>query len=770
MRRKSAYWIVVLLFQMAGVGCGGNPAAVTIDSVGTDTPRIADVKTESFEPEAVVFIETVSKEIATDYISWDLQPEDNAEPLPECDPGEGCFLDECTQNQECQSGWCVEHMGQKVCTETCQEECPAGWTCSQVGASDPDVVFICVSNFTNLCRPCNEAADCAGAAGTEDACVAYGDQGAFCGGKCGEDGQCPWGFECQTVTTVDGIELDQCVADTGLCPCTDTAVELGLFTNCQVSNEFGTCQGKRVCTADGLTDCDAPEPAEETCNSLDDNCDGDVDEGDIVEGIGVCDDGNDCTDDNCLGTDGCENVDLSEGECVDDDVCTVADHCEAGVCVGNPVLCDDQNECTDDQCDGAGGCVFVDNASDCDDGNPCTVADECSGGECQGVEVPCDCQADEDCLEFEDGDLCNGTLFCDLAQWPYKCAVGPETVVECEEPVPGSDAICLKSSCDPPTGQCSLLPDHEGFACEDGDACTIGDKCVVGACTSGVPNVCADNNPCTDDVCDAETGCVFTDNLLPCEDGNVCTTSDICAGGACQPGEPLVCSDDNGCTDDACDLALGCLFVANDAGCDDDVACTIGDHCADGECVYDDLDSCEDDNPCTDNYCDPAKGCVATLNEALCDDDDICTSGDHCDLGECVFVDEMVCNDFNPCTDDVCDPVQGCVFTINQGFCDDFNACTAGESCVAGICGGAEPVVCDDGDDCTTDSCDNVIGCQYESICVGSYAVAIVPAAFTQQAMAAGTLTLTVGQSNAGLQESEESSAHFGLCPISIAE
>jgi len=35
---------------------------------------------------------------------------------PGCIPGEGCFLDPCTDNAQCQSGWCVDHMGAGVCT------------------------------------------------------------------------------------------------------------------------------------------------------------------------------------------------------------------------------------------------------------------------------------------------------------------------------------------------------------------------------------------------------------------------------------------------------------------------------------------------------------------------------------------------------------------------------------------------------------------------------------------------------------------------------
>jgi len=757
----------VLLAVMVG-GCGGGSTAVTPD-VGADAPPVTDVGPDGAEQDAIICAETGPTETAEDTPSWDLETVDDTEPQPGCEPGEGCFLDPCSENDECLSGWCVEHMGEMVCTQTCQEECPDGWACVQVGASEPDVVFICVSSFPNLCRPCTSATDCEGTAGTEDACVAYED-GAFCGGKCGEDGACPWGFTCETVTTVDGIELDQCVSDKGVCPCTDTSVELGLFTYCELSNEFGTCQGKRICTEDGLTDCDASEPAVETCNGVDDNCNGDVDEGDVVEGIGVCDDGNECTADQCLGVDACENIPLSEGECKDGDACTVADHCEEGVCVGNPVLCDDGNPCTDDACDEAGGCVFEANDLACDDGDPCTVDDQCVESECVGEVVPCECQSDADCAQFEDGDLCNGTLACNLDEWPYECMIIPETVVECAAPLPGINATCQQSYCEPETGQCSIIADNEGFSCDDGDACTIGDQCVGGTCTPGVPNVCDDLNPCTDDACDPELGCVFTDNTLPCDDGTVCTVGDVCLGGDCLPGEPLVCVDANVCTDDLCDPVLGCVFVPNEAACTDDIDCTLGDHCVDGACVYDDLADCDDGNPCTDNSCDPVLGCVSASNDAPCDDEDVCTTDDHCVMGACASDETLFCDDFNLCTDDSCDPTLGCVHTLNEAPCDDGDACTTGETCAAGECGVGLPLDCDDGDPCTTESCDALAGCQYQNICAGWSTVTIVPAATTGQSMGTGTLSLTIGQPAAGLYSGDEISIHAGIGPISAVE
>jgi hypothetical protein len=44
---------------------------------------------------------------------------------------------------------------------------------------------------------------------------------------------------------------------------------------------------------------------------------------------------------------------------------------------------------------------------------------------------------------------------------------------------------------------------------------------------------CDDNNPCTDDVCDAEAGCVYSNNQNSCNDGDPLTFNDVCNSGIC---------------------------------------------------------------------------------------------------------------------------------------------------------------------------------------------------------------------------------------------
>jgi len=699
---------VVLIASLLVVGCNTGGEAVVNEDVAQPGPDFvtADLGAEVAGPDA-----------APDTPSWhdvaDLGPDGV---VPACDPGDGCFLDPCAENAECQSGWCVEHMGEGVCTMTCTEECPEGWSCQQVGGTDPDVIFICVSDFANLCKPCATGAGCTGVGGTDDVCLDYGDEGSFCGGACKATVDCPEGFSCTETETVDGVTLSQCVADAGVCECTATSVALALWTPCLSENEFGACEGMRVCTEDGLSGCDAGTPGAESCNGLDDDCDGEADEPDLVDGVYVplCDDGNPCTMDACDAEVGCVYEVMDGGECADGDVCTVGDHCEAGECVGLPVDCDDGNPCTDDFCDGLGGCSAEPNAADCDDGDPCTAGDHCSDGVCAGESVDCQCQVDADCAALEDDDLCNGTLICDLDAFPHLCVVDPDTEIECPEPAEGPDAYCLKTTCDGETGDCGFAPDHEGLACEDGDACTFGDACADGACVPGGPLACADGNPCTDDACDPEVGCKYTLNAAACDDGNPCTAGDHCEDGACVSDGLTDCDDQDACTTDSCDPATGgCIYTLNADPCDDGDLCTTGDHCHLGSCIAGGALSCDDGNVCTDDTCEALSGCVFSANAAPCDDGNPCSLGDHCEDAWCVPTSFEDCDDGNPCTDDSCDLVGGCLHANNAAPCDDGDACTVVDACALGACVGVGLPNCDDGNVCTDHACDPDIGCVY---------------------------------------------------------
>ena len=48
--------------------------------------------------------------------------------------------------------------------------------------------------------------------------------------------------------------------------------------------------------------------------------------------------------------------------------------------------------------------------------------------------------------------------------------------------------------------------------------------------------------------------------------------------------------------------------------------------------------------------------------------------------------------------------------------CDDGRFCNGEETCQTGACTPSAPLVCDDGDQCTTDVCDATRGCQFPEI------------------------------------------------------
>jgi len=235
---------------------------------------------------------------------------------------------------------------------------------------------------------------------------------------------------------------------------------------------------------------------------------------------------------------------------------------------------------------------------------------------------------------------------------------------------------------------------------------------------------CDDGKPCTDNLCDSQTGCYYpASNGTLCEDGNNCTGPDVCVQGACTTG-PVVdcddgdvctkdqchpvfgcehtptnpCDDANDCTDDSCQPAKGCVFTNNNKPCDDGSACMTGDKCQGGQCQGTVPLDCTDGNPCTTDKCNPDSGCFWPPNNSTCDDGNPCTSVDQCVNGACKGSGGPSCDDQNPCTDDSCDPQTGCKHAFNSLSCDDGDPCTVSDSCKLGSCSGGTPY-------CETEGC-----------------------------------------------------------------
>ena len=229
----------------------------------------------------------------------------------------------------------------------------------------------------------------------------------------------------------------------------------------------------------------------------------------------------------------------------------------------------------------------------------------------------------------------------------------PECVsdLHCDDGNLCTDDYCFNGVC---THENNSLP------CDDGQACSANDRCLDGVCVGDSRLSCNDGNPCTTDGCDDLAGCVHYPNSLPCDDGNECTLRDVCAEGSCQPGAEADCDDFNICTDDTCDPLRGCQYVNNQLSCDDGQLCSTNDRCVNGVCVGESSLECDDQNPCTEDSCDDALGCVHSFNRAPCDDLDACTLYDVCNQGVCAGVEALDCDDGNPCTTDKCYPDRGC--------------------------------------------------------------------------------------------------------------
>ena len=69
-------------------------------------------------------------------------------------------------------------------------------------------------------------------------------------------------------------------------------------------------------------------------------------------------------------------------------------------------------------------------------------------------------------------------------------------------------------------------------------------------------------------------------------------------------------------------------------------------------------------------------------------DEDKCNGEEACLAGECVGGAQLVCADENPCTDDTCHPVHGCMYTPNSDPCSDGDPYTLDDFCQEGDCVG----------------------------------------------------------------------------------
>ncbi|UCE59622.1 MAG: hypothetical protein JSU63_19535, partial [Phycisphaerales bacterium] len=216
------------------------------------------------------------------------------------------------------------------------------------------------------------------------------------------------------------------------------------------------------------------------------------------------------------------------------------------------------------------------------------------------------------------------------------------------------------------------------------------------------------------------TGASCTDDL--CADGDFCNGEEYCSTPSCTPGEPdcclpgeFPCDDGSECTTDSCN--------ETDDTCSNPPNYNPDFYCCDP--LTSDLTTINDSNPCTDDVCDPFTGAVTHdpfPQGTNCSDGDPCTENDVCDgAGNCAgtpidpcpgCVADADCNDFVPCTLDVCfgAPAGICRNTPDDSLCpDDGLYCNGEEICdseLGCVHVGAPCPTCTEGEPCPCETAD----------------------------------------------------------------
>jgi hypothetical protein len=385
----------------------------------------------------------------------------------------------------------------------------------------------------------------------------------------------------------------------------------------------------------------------------------------------------------------------------------------------------------------------------CDDGDATTLNDVCSAGICSGVSV---------------------------------CALG------CDDGDP-----CTADSCDAAQG-CLAAP-VSNVPCDDGNAATLNDTCMNGACVGA--SLCAalncdDGNSCTADACDPASGCTSTPTSgVSCNDNDGSTFGDTCTAGVCA-GSPLVpvCTtikrSTGGVVQDSWihsgqpttnfgsaaglkvsssnfttralyqfDLsAIPALAQVVSADVTLRQAATISAQNLEIHRVTAPWTELGVSSVTFANAFDlsiltsfpaVANGAPSNLTFSLTAQAQAWINGSTPNNGFAVLVtapgpassltlsaSEDVasnqpaltlcyvlpcgtgCDDGNPCTTDTCNMNLGCQMAPTSGnACNDANPSTLNDTCVAGVCVGLGlcGLGCDDGDPCTADSCDPALGC-----------------------------------------------------------
>jgi len=349
----------------------------------------------------------------------------------------------------------------------------------------------------------------------------------YCGnGNIDTGEECDGGLDCRDKCTLmkcgDGI-IDEALSET-----CDAGARNGDNAECLASCKLATCgdnliqTGKEQCD-EGLANSDTtPDACRLSCNAA--RC-----------GDGVPDTGEACDDGAALnGTKGHCNASCSDQY----------NTCGDGIFVKDKKNDNGVNE----QCDGKLGagehqsceestCRLV-NLSYCGDGITQPVNDEGVAEQCDVVPSASAALQPIDCGTILPGTIGNAT--CEACKFNTSQCFAPECA-EGEKrrgcslgEAPSSCSEGEETCSNGKWGACVKVNVVDETACDDGNLCTESDKCRGGACVAGTQRSCDDGNACTVDSCSA----------------GACVNAAI--GGCCN--SDAECADTNTCTADTCDV------------------------------------------------------------------------------------------------------------------------------------------------------------------------------------------------------------------------
>ena len=395
---------------------------------------------------------------------------------------------DCGPDERCDAGRCVPNDG----CEGAGAPCSAG-----IGLCEVEGALMCSPNGALVCDAQPQVPEVEQCDGLDNDCDGEVDE------DCGPDPACRRDVDC---APGEWCEAGQCVPDDVVCE--------GAGALCRVGIGMCEVEGALMCSPNGALVCDAQPavPEAEQCDGLDNDCDGQVDNGPLCAG------GSACVNGECVAPNACEAAAdcpagsvCVNGRCAPDGACicpeiwapvcgvdgeSYPNACHAE-CVNVPVA--HEGECEPvaaERCDG----LDNDGDGEVDEGALCPGGRMCVDGACAGPEV---CEAAADCPA---GTVCDvatglcepdGACICpeiwapvcgaDGESYPNEChaaCVGVPVVYdgECQPNV--NEEICGNGLDDNQDGQVDEGCDP-GMACDADAGCAAGQVCVNGACVPG---------------------------------------------------------------------------------------------------------------------------------------------------------------------------------------------------------------------------------------------------------------------------------------------